>query len=81
MPWIHQIQNAEATGTLKRLFDEALKRAGKVFNIVRIQSLNPPALEASMNMYRVLMFGLSPLSRAQRELLATIVSKANACHY
>lgn len=81
MPWIHQVQNDAADGTLKQLFDAALARAGKVFNIVRIQSLNPAALEASMNMYRVLMFGPSPLSRAQRELLATIVSRVNACHY
>lgn len=81
MAWIPERSDTDATGLLKRLFDEAIARAGKVFNIVRVQSLNPAALEASMNQYRVLMFGASPLSRAQRELLATVVSKANACHY
>lgn len=81
MAWIRQVTDTQASGLLKKIFDAAIVRAGKVFNIVRVQGLNPPALEASLSMYRALMFGQSSLSRAQRELLATIVSRANACHY
>ena len=30
MPWIDQVPVGEATGLLKKLFDDALKRAGRV---------------------------------------------------
>jgi alkylhydroperoxidase family enzyme len=81
MAHIRQIPPDEATGLLKRIYDEAIARAGKVFGILRIQSLNAGALEASMGMYKALMFGPSPLSRARREMLATVVSRANDCFY
>jgi uncharacterized peroxidase-related enzyme len=71
----------EATGLLRREYDAALARAGKVFNIVRAMSLRPGVLQASMRLYREIMFGESGLSRAERELLAVVVSRANDCHY
>ena len=81
MAWIKVVQPEEATGDLKREYDDAAKRAGKVFNILKVQSLNPGALRASMQMYRATMFGPSGLSRAEREMLATVVSWANRCFY
>ena len=71
----------EATGPLKREYDSALARAGKVFNIVKAMSLRPGVLRRSMALYRAIMFGSSRLTRAERELLATVVSRANYCHY
>ena len=58
-----------------------MRRAGKVFNILKIQSLNADTLHASMRMYLASMYGASGLSRAERELLATVVSRANHCFY
>jgi alkylhydroperoxidase family enzyme len=81
MAWIRIVPIGEATGLLKKLFDEALARAGRVWNIVHVMSLNPPLMEASMSFYRELMFGPSPLSRAQREMLATVVSAEIRCVY
>lgn len=81
MPHIHQVSDDEATGAAKRELDAAVRRAGRVWNIVRIMTPNPEALKASMSMYSGLMFGESPLSRAQREMLAVVVSRANACVY
>ena len=81
MPWIKVIEPKDATGELKQEYDEAVQRAGKVFNILKVQSLNPAALRASMQMYRATMFGPSGLSRAEREMLATVVSWANHCFY
>jgi alkylhydroperoxidase family enzyme len=81
MPWIHQVPIDEATGLLKDLFDQAKRRAGRVWHIVHIMSLNPPALRDSIAFYRAIMFDPSPLSRAQRELLATVVSAELGCHY
>jgi uncharacterized peroxidase-related enzyme len=81
MAWIKKVPIDEATGKLKTIFDEAVKRAGKVFQIVHVQSQNPDTLEASMGMYTSIMFGPSPLSRRQREMIATLVSALNHCHY
>lgn len=41
MPWIHTVPEDEADGLLRREYDAALKRAGKIFHIVSIQSLRP----------------------------------------
>jgi uncharacterized peroxidase-related enzyme len=75
------IDENEASGELKREYDAAVQRAGKVFNIVKAMSLNPGVLAASMGLYRAIMFGPSELSRVERELLAVVVSCANDCHY
>ncbi|HYY34292.1 MAG TPA: carboxymuconolactone decarboxylase family protein [Gaiellaceae bacterium] len=81
MAHLRLIDEGEATGALKREYDAAVARAGKVFNIVKSMSLNPAVLRASMGLYRAIMFGPSELSRAERELLAVVVSCANDCHY
>lgn len=74
MAFIGSIEPDEATGKLKVVYDQAERRAGKVYNILKVMSRSPAALKASM-------FGPSELSRAQREMLAVVVSAANHCHY
>jgi alkylhydroperoxidase family enzyme len=81
MPWIKQVPISEATGLLKKQFDQAIERAGRVWHIVHIMSLNPRALRTSIGFYSSIMHGDSPLSRAQREMLATVVSVELNCHY
>lgn len=81
MAWIKVVSEAEAEGPLKAEYDKALRRGGRVWNIVSIMSQNPRVLRASMDFYLALMHGPSPLSRGQRELLAVVVSRTNGCHY
>ena len=81
MPWIKEIHPEEATGLLKRQLDAAVKRAGRVWNIVQIMSINEMALKDSMRFYQTLMKGDSPLTRSQREMLAVVVSTENHCYY
>ncbi len=81
MPWIRRIPIDEATGRLKGQFDQALERAGRVWGIVHIMSLNPPVMESSIGHYVALMHGPSGLTRAQRELLATVTSAEVGCRY
>ena len=81
MPYIRLVEIDEATGLLKEEYDAGIARAGKVFNIVKSMSLRPGVLRVSMEMYRAIMFGPSGLSRQERELLATVVSRENDCHY
>jgi uncharacterized peroxidase-related enzyme len=81
VPHIRLVEVGQATGALKREYDEAIERAGRVFNIVKSMSLRPGVLRQSMGLYKAIMFGESELTRAERELLAVVVSSANNCHY
>lgn len=82
MAWIRTIDPERATGLLGRIYREALDRTGKIFNILRCQSLRPEVLDASTELYREVMHSeRSALSRAQREMIATAVSRANRCFY
>jgi alkylhydroperoxidase family enzyme len=79
--WIEIVRPENAVGALREIYEAAVRRAGRVFGILQVQSPNPPVLEASLEFYKALMHGPSPLSRRQRELLAVVVSRANDCHY
>jgi hypothetical protein len=72
----------EAEGLLRQLYRAAIKRAGKLFNVIRVQSPRPRVLKASTQLYIEIMHSPdSGLSRAQREMIATAVSCFNHCHY
>jgi alkylhydroperoxidase family enzyme len=81
LPYIRLIDEDDADGLLKEEYDAALERAGKVFNILKAMSLRPAVLRASIALYREIMFGESGLSRQERELLATVASAEQSCHY
>ena len=81
MPWITQIPEQKATGLLKKEDDKAKKRAGRLWHIVQIMSVNPLVLRSSMAQYSAIMHGVSPLSRFQRELIATVVAVELSCDY
>ncbi|HIA79937.1 MAG TPA: hypothetical protein EYO45_01090 [Candidatus Marinimicrobia bacterium] len=81
MAFIETIDIQDAKGIVKEEYEKGIKRSGKVFNILKIMSRSPAALRESMRMYLAIMFGESDLSRAQREMLATVVSRVNHCHY
>ena len=81
MAWIEVIAEDEARGELKDLYDRMIEPWGGVDNILKIHSLNPPSLQGHFELYRILMFGRSELSRAQREMIAVVVSTENKCFY
>ena len=81
MAYIKTVAPDCASGSLKRQYDGAMKRAGRIFNVVSIQSLNPTVMDASVRLYGALMHGPSSLSRIQREMIAVAVSRHNDCFY
>lgn len=82
MAWIELTRPDAAQGLLRRLYDTAIKRAGKVFQILQVQSPRPETLRASTQLYLEVMYSpKSPLSRARREMIATVVSRVNHCFY
>jgi alkylhydroperoxidase/carboxymuconolactone decarboxylase family protein YurZ len=81
MPWIRTIPPEQASGPLRESYDRAVARAGRVFAIVRAMSLAPEVLDASIGLYRKIMFARDGISRRQREMIAVVVSVTNGCHY
>lgn len=81
MSHIDAIDPADADGLLDRIFQARTKAAGRLWEIVAVQSLTPETLRESMRMYGQVMFGDSPLTRAQREMIAVVTSITNDCHY
>lgn len=81
MAFIDIIEPEEATGDLKKIYDELEKKRGKLASVHKVQSLNPDTIMKHMDLYMSVMFSKSPLSRAQREMIAVVVSSANGCEY
>jgi alkylhydroperoxidase family enzyme len=81
MAFIPYVPEGEAEGLLARLYAGYRSEHGGVDNILRIHSLNPESMRGHVRYYTHLMRGPSPLSRAQREMIAVVVSAANDCFY
>jgi len=82
MAWIDMVDENEAEGKLKVLYDKITGRgSSKVAHILKVHSLNPEVLEDHLNLYKTIMFSGSNISRQQREMVATVVSAINDCHY
>ncbi|MCK4572345.1 peroxidase-related enzyme [candidate division WOR-3 bacterium] len=81
MAWINTIDEKEAKGELKDIYEGIKEKRGKISNIMKVHSLNPKAMKSHLDLYIDLMFGGSNLSREERELIAVVVSAANNCEY
>lgn len=81
MSWIREIGPDEAEGELLDQYRELERQRGKVANILKVHSLRPSSLQAHLALYMDLMFASGGLTRAQRELIAVVVSRANRCDY
>ncbi len=85
MAYVRQIEPAspEAAGSkiLSGIYAAAERRAGKVWKIVQVSSLQPRATRASLALYREVMLIPGALPRRVRETLAVVVSRANDCGY
>ncbi len=80
MAWIAWIAEEAATGRLKQLYERYGSRRG-IDHILKIHSLNPESLEGHARYYWQVVKGPSGLSRAEREMIAVVVSRANDCFY
>lgn len=80
MAWIEVVRE-KAGAALREAYRAVGGAADRVANILAVHSLNPPSMRDHHALYRTLMFGDSPLSRAEREAIAVVVSKVNHCHY
>ena len=81
MAFIPYVRDEDAPLALRRLLERYSGPDGRVDNILRIHGANPPSLEGHYQLYSTLMRGDADLSRAQREMIAVVVSSINECHY
>ena len=80
--WITTVPEAAANGELKRAYQRAADtHSGKVDHIMKIHSLHPASLVDHLHLYKTLMYGESPLTRAQREMIGVVASAINRCEY
>lgn len=81
MPWIKAVRPEDAHGKLKDEYARIEKARGAVGDIFAVTGQHPGVPGAHLDLYGELQFGDSPLSRRERELIATVVSRANGCAY
>ena len=81
MSWVRTISESEATGPLAEVYRRVRERAGSVPNIARLQGLRPATMGRGFDLYCQVMDDPTGISRRERALIATVVSKANGCLY
>jgi len=81
MPWVPTVPEEQAKGPLVDVYRKARDRAGKVPNIAKLQSLRPETTAYGFELYCQLMDAPTGISRRERVLIATVVSKVNGCFY
>jgi len=81
--WIQTVAPGAAGGPLDPVYARiaAASSRGAVAAAWQAQSLAPAALGATHDLYRALMADPAPLSRAQAELIAVVVSAVNGAGY
>lgn len=81
MPFIPATPPQDATGSLKEEYARIEKERGAVGTIFRVTGAHPGVTGLHLDLYKEVVYGDSPLSRRERELVATVVSRANECAY
>ena len=81
MAYIETIHEGNASGELAALYQRVGNPDGTVDNVMKVHGLNPESLRTHFEMYVAALHKPSPLSRAEREMVATEVSRLNGCEY
>lgn len=81
MPYIPPVRPESASGRLKDEYLAIEKARGDVGDIFAITGLHPGIPGAHLALYEEVQFSEGGLSRRERELIATVVSRENRCEY
>ena len=79
--WLLLAQNPEVEARLHAELDEVLGGRPPALEDLPRLTYTEKVMRDSMRLYSSIMFGESPLTRAQREMIAVVTSEANDCHY
>jgi uncharacterized peroxidase-related enzyme len=81
MAWVQTVAEDVARDDLRDVYERVRARAGLVPNIAKVQSLRPKTMAHGFDLYCRLMDDPTGLSKRERVLIATVVSKVNGCWY
>jgi uncharacterized peroxidase-related enzyme len=81
LTWLRVPAREELPAEVLAVWDASLERLGFVPNVLRAFALRPAHLLAWTAHYDELMKGEAELTRAEREMIAVVVSVANDCAY
>lgn len=81
MHFIKTIPKEDADGKLKDVYTHLEGMFGMIPSIFESQSLMPDVLESAALFIRKMLIERHKLTRFQKELIATHVSRVNACAY
>ncbi|MEE8161206.1 MAG: carboxymuconolactone decarboxylase family protein [Acidobacteriota bacterium] len=81
MTWIETVDESEAKGIVKQVYDATQKAIGRISPMLQAISLKPEAMQAVGRLSQATIFGASGLTRAQEDMIAVVVASANGCHY
>src|SRR5436190_11718354 len=79
--WLHVPSEEEVPPEVRELWAKPIEKLGFVPNVLRVYAIRPRHLQLWNEFYDELMRGESGLTKAQREMVAVVVSTANRCHY
>ena len=81
LSWLRVPDESEIPPEVKELWKTPREKLGFVPNVLRIFALRPSHLLGWWGHYDQLLRGESGLTKAQREMIAVVVSTANDCYY
>ena len=83
MSWIPLVSPDDAREPLRAIYERIREHSsrGRVANVWQAMGRDPVALAAAFDHYRALMDNPEPLTKAQAELVALVVSATNGCGY
>ncbi len=81
MPYVRTIPYEESQGELTEAYDMLIKTRGRIPNVHAVSSLKPNIMQTLVAHVGSVMFDESGVSRAEREMVAAVVSATNKCQY
>ncbi len=82
MPYIKTIDESEATGQIKEIYEKRRDHhTGTVSNIAKLFSLRPDLLEAQHRFSRAIQFGGSSLGVKREEMISVLIGSLLQCSY
>ena len=74
MPYVRTIPYEDAQGELKDVYDMMIKTRGRIPNVQAVSSLKPNIMKTLTGHVASVVYGESGVSRAEREMVAAVVS-------
>jgi len=81
LAYIETVSIEDATGKVANIYQAATRRTGGAANIIKLMSRDGDSAAASMGLYASIMKSENSLTKARREMMASVVSNANDCFY